>query len=155
MSASNHSGHSGNPGRPGATWPDILPQEAIMTDYDRQPAGVGMPEEPEAYVTKDLSTIRELLHPSRIPGLGMSLAEAVVEESASTARHLHKDFDEIYYCLEGAGTLFIDDAPHDFFPGMYYLLPCGVSHWLKAVARLRLLCFCVPGYTHDKTVVCE
>ena len=107
--------------------------------------------DPVAYVTKDLSTVRELLHPSRLPGLGMSLAEAVVEAGAATAEHLHEDFDEIYYCLEGRGTLFLNGQALEFSPHRYYLLPRGGAHYLRAATRLRLLCICCPGYTHDKT----
>ncbi len=108
---------------------------------------------PEAYVTKDKSLVRELLHPSFVPGLGMSLAEAVVEAGAVTAEHRHTAFDEIYYGLEGEGTLVIDGAPHDFGPHRYFLLPGGCRHYLRAATRLRLLCVCCPGYTHGETVL--
>ena len=108
---------------------------------------------PEPYVTKDGSRIRELLHPAFLPGLGMSLAEAVVEAGQSTERHYHTAFDEIYYCLEGEGVLYINDAAHPFSPGSYYLLPKGATHYLAAAAKLRLLCVCCPGYTHDETVI--
>ena len=106
---------------------------------------------PESYVTKDHSLIRELLHPARVPGLGMSLAEAVVEAGEKTADHRHHGFDEIYYGLEGEGVLHIDGAAHAFGPHDYYLLPKGSRHFLTAKTRLRLLCMCCPGYTHEGT----
>ena len=108
---------------------------------------------PQAYVTKDLSTIRELLHPSRVPGLGVSLAEAVVEAGGQTAEHYHGSFDEIYYGLEGHGTLYINGTPQAFGPHSYVLLPKNARHYLKASTRLRLLCVCCPGYTHEETVL--
>lgn len=108
---------------------------------------------PKSYVTKDGSVIRELLHPSFLPGLGMSLAEAVVEAGQSTERHFHMTFDEIYYCLEGAGVLYVNDAPHPFSPGSYHLMPKGSFHFLTATTKLRLLCVCCPGYTHEETVI--
>jgi mannose-6-phosphate isomerase-like protein (cupin superfamily) len=108
---------------------------------------------PKPYGTKDKSLIRELLHPKDIPGLGMSLAEAVVEAGGITARHCHPEFDEIYYGLEGEGILYIDDQPHPFKPHSYYLLPKNTWHWLEAISRLRLLCVCCPGYTHEGTVL--
>ncbi|MDR1853343.1 MAG: cupin domain-containing protein [Azoarcus sp.] len=108
---------------------------------------------PQPYVTKDGSLIRELLHPQNIPGLGMSLAEAVVEPGASTEEHRHPAFDEIYYGLEGEGTLYIDGQPRPFAADSYYLLPRNTRHWLKAKTRLRLLCVCCPGYTHEGTVL--
>ncbi len=107
--------------------------------------------EPAAYVTKDESFIRELLHPDFVPGLGMSLAEAVVEAGRVTAEHSHPNFDEIYYGLEGEGTLHLNGLPHAFGPGRYYLLPRGFRHYLRAETRLRLLCVCCPGYSHAGT----
>lgn len=108
---------------------------------------------PEAYVTKDKSLVRELVHPAVAPGLGMSLAEAVVEAGAGTEPHFHMTFDEIYYCLEGAGVLHINGKSHPFSPGSYYLMPKGSVHHLTATTRLRVLCVCCPGYNHEETVL--
>lgn len=105
------------------------------------------------YVTKDASVIRELLHPSFVPGLGMSLAEAVVEAGGATLCHTHTDFDEIYYCLEGSGILYRDGEAIPFHKDGFHLLPKGTSHSLLAHTRLRLLCVCCPGYTHEKTIL--
>lgn len=105
------------------------------------------------YVTKDASVIRELLNAATAPGLGMSLAEAVLEAGASTIAHHHDDCDEIYYCLEGEGTLSINGENVPFVPHGYYLLPKGAKHFLRARTPLRLLCICCPGYTHEGTVL--
>ena len=59
--------------------------------------------QPLEYITKDTSLIRELLNPQIIPGLGMSVAEAVVEAHAMTIEHAHQDFDEIYWNITGNG----------------------------------------------------
>ncbi len=108
-----------------------------------------------AYITKDKSFIRELLHPSRISGLGLSLAEAIVNPGESTEEHYHSNFDEVYYCLEGAGSLFINGKEQSFIPHSCYLLPAGSRHRLNAATRLRLLCICCPGYTHEGTILTE
>ncbi len=110
---------------------------------------------PEPYVTKDGSVVRELVHPRSFPGLGMSLAEAVVLAGGKTEAHFHTDFDEIYYCLEGAGVLYVNGEPQPFSPGVYRLLPKGSTHHLTATTTLRLLCVCCPGYTHEETVIVE
>ncbi len=106
---------------------------------------------PVTYVTKDRSLIRELPHPAFVPGLGVSLAEALVEAGTATAKHRHADFDEIYYCLGGNGSLHIDGEAFAFSPHRFYLLPRGCTHHLTAATRLRLLCICCPGYTHEQT----
>lgn len=108
---------------------------------------------PKTYVTKDASLIRELMNGEVSPGLGVSLAEAVVEAGASTAPHRHMTFDEIYYCLEGEGALFIDRESFPFSAGSFYLIPRGSEHALRAVTRLTLLCICSPGYEHEHTVL--
>lgn len=108
---------------------------------------------PAAYRTKDGSSIRELAHPQNLPGLGMSLAEAVVEAGEETIPHLHTAFDELYYCLEGEGVLVVDGESFPFLPGECYLMPRGAVHFLQAATRLRLLCACSPAYTHEQTIM--
>lgn len=111
---------------------------------------------PEPYVTKDGSRIRELVNPLLAPGLGMSLAEAEVAAGETTEPHFHVDFDEIYYCLEGAGVLHVNGKSFPFFPGAYHLLSKGSTHSLTATTKLRLLCVCCPAYTHEETIlVCD
>ena len=110
-------------------------------------------EVPLEYVTKDFSLIRELLNADVIPGLGLSLAEAVVEAGQSTVAHYHQGFDEIYYCLEGEGTLHINERIFACCPDRFYLLPKGSVHFLEAASRLRVLCICCPGYSHEHTVL--
>lgn len=106
---------------------------------------------PKAYRTKDKTDIKELLNAEVFPGLGLSLAEAALAAGGRSAEHRHPEFDEIYYCLQGRGVLFIDGAPHPFAPGDFYLLPRGSSHYLTAARDLRLLCICQPGYSHEGT----
>ena len=110
---------------------------------------------PEAYVTKDGSRIRELVHPLFAPGLGMSLAEAEVAAGGRTRAHFHTSFDEIYYCLEGAGVLYVNGEALPFSPGVYHFMPKGSTHYLSATTKLRLLCCCSPAYTHEDTVLLE
>lgn len=108
-------------------------------------------EHPEQYVTKDESLVRELLHPSVVPALKTSLAEAVVKAGQSTVPHRHMKTDEIYYCLEGQGELFINGQSLPFAPGKFYLIPKNSLHHLKASTALRLLCICTPPYSHEDT----
>ena len=108
-------------------------------------------DHPKEYITKDASFIRELLNAEVFSGLGMSLAEAVVEPSGKTIPHSHANCDEIYYCLEGEGALFINGEAFPFSPHRYYLLPRNSVHSLAAETRLRLLCICCPGYAHEDT----
>ena len=108
---------------------------------------------PQEYVTKDLSRIRELLHPNFIDNLNLSLAEAIVDAGHSTQKHMHTNGIEIYYCLNGEGTLFIDEKAYEFSKDRFYLIPQHASHYLVAKTQLNLLCICQPAYDHEKTLL--
>ena len=111
-----------------------------------------------AYVTKDGSIIRELLHPSRYgPSLAMSLAEAVIPPGRRTRSHRHRSFQEIYHFLEGTGVMTLEGETFPVSEGDSVLIPAGSNHHVKntGAVSLRFLCCCVPPYTHDETELIE
>jgi quercetin dioxygenase-like cupin family protein len=101
----------------------------------------------EAFTTKDGSTIRELHHTA-----AQSLAEASLEPGQATQRHYHALSEEIYLITGGGGILEIDGESRDVRPGDAVVIPPGAWHELTAGADgARLLCMCVPPYSHDDT----
>jgi quercetin dioxygenase-like cupin family protein len=101
----------------------------------------------EPFTTKDGSTIRELHHTS-----AQSLAEASLEPGQATQRHYHARSEEIYLVTSGGGKLEVDGETHDVGPGDAVVIPPGAWHELAAGADgARLLCICVPPYSHDDT----
>jgi mannose-6-phosphate isomerase-like protein (cupin superfamily) len=101
----------------------------------------------EPFTTKDGSTIREYLH----TGV-QSLAEASLTPEQSTQRHYHRLSEEIYLIVEGGGLMELDGETSEVGPGDAVLIPAGAWHELRAGAGgVRLLCCCVPAYTHDDT----
>jgi quercetin dioxygenase-like cupin family protein len=101
----------------------------------------------EAFTTKDGSTIRELHHTQ-----AQSLAEATLEPGQATERHYHALSEEIYLITGGGGTLEVDGETRDVRPGDAVVIPPGAWHELTAGAEgARLLCMCVPPYSHDDT----
>jgi quercetin dioxygenase-like cupin family protein len=101
----------------------------------------------EPFVTKDGSTIREYLHTP-----AQSLAEATLASGQSTERHYHRLSEEIYLIVEGGGRLEVDGDERDVEAGDAILIPPGAWHQLVAGAEgTRLLCCCVPAYSHDDT----
>ena len=101
----------------------------------------------EPFTTKDGSTIREYLHTA-----AQSLAEATLEPGQSTERHYHRLSEEIYLITEGGGRLEVDGEERDVRAGDAILIPPGAWHTLVAGAGgARLLCCCVPAYSHDDT----
>jgi mannose-6-phosphate isomerase-like protein (cupin superfamily) len=100
------------------------------------------------FVTKDGSTIRELQHTNL-----QSLAEAELEPGQSTTRHRHLQTEEIYFVLEGIGTMELDDESRRVGPGDAVLIPPGAQHEIRAETRLRFLCCCSPPYSDDDTAL--
>ncbi len=109
--------------------------------------------ETEPFTTKDGSTIRELLGlPTSRLVRNQSLAEATLEPGQATDRHYHRQAEEIYYLLDGGGTMEIDGDVREVGLGDAVLIPPGAWHTLRAGANgVRLLCCCAPPYRHDDT----
>ncbi len=99
------------------------------------------------FTTKDGSTIRELHHTPV-----QSLAEATLGPGQETQRHYHAQTEEIYLLTHGSGRLEIDGETQLVAAGDAALIPPGSWHQLVAGPDgARLLCMCVPAYSHDDT----
>ena len=100
------------------------------------------------FVTKDGSTIRELHHTD-----AQSLAEATLEPDQATERHYHRETEEIYFVLKGAGDMEVDGEHTRIAVGDAVLIPPGAWHTLfnNGTSELRILCCCVPPYADSDT----
>jgi mannose-6-phosphate isomerase-like protein (cupin superfamily) len=105
------------------------------------------------FTTADGSTIRSLLDRSNAPVANQSLAEATIAPGQATVRHYHRDTEEIYYLVEGAGEMEIDGERARVTSGDAVLIPPGAWHQIRAgePGPLRLLCACAPPYRHEDT----
>lgn len=110
-----------------------------------------------AYITRDGSEIRELMHPSLHGGSRQSLAEATVPAGARTLLHRHRASEEIYHVTAGRGRMRLGEASFDVGPGDSVLIPPGTAHCIEATgdAPLRILCCCSPAYAHEDTELLE
>jgi mannose-6-phosphate isomerase-like protein (cupin superfamily) len=104
-----------------------------------------------SYVTKDGSRVWELFHPDTSPARGFSVAEALMEPGQETAAHVHHESQEIYYILEGRGTMMLGREALVVSTGNAILIPPGTPHNIKntGAEALRILCICFPPYSHD------
>ena len=109
------------------------------------------------FTTKDGSEIRELLAHRNSVIRNQSLAEARLPPGTSTAAHYHPLAEEIYYLLEGRGSLQIEDERREVGPGDAIAIPPGKRHQIKntGTQALRFLCCCAPAYEHEDTVIVE
>ena len=110
-----------------------------------------------AYVTKDGSTIRELMHPSVHGNRQQSLAEATVPPGTKTLLHRHHRTEELYHVTAGHGRMTLGDASFEVQVGDTVRIDPGVAHCIEALGAvpLRLLCCCSPAYAHDDTELLE
>ena len=102
----------------------------------------------ESFTTKDGSEIRELHHSDV-----QSLAEATREPDQAPERHYHRVTEEIYFVLKGSGDREVDGEHKRIAVGDAVLIPPGAWHTLhnNGTSELRILCCCVPPYSHDDT----
>jgi len=62
--------------------------------------------------------------------------------------HFHTKTDEIYYIIDGSGTMILDDEVIEVHQGMVVYVPRGIKH--KAIGSLKVLTICIPrGVMHD------
>jgi mannose-6-phosphate isomerase-like protein (cupin superfamily) len=106
-----------------------------------------------AYVTKDGSIIRELMHPAVHGNRKQSLAEAIVEPGARTALHRHVLTEEIYHITAGAGLMMLGERQFAVAQGDTICIAPGTPHCIDntGAAPLKILCACSPAYSHDDT----
>jgi mannose-6-phosphate isomerase-like protein (cupin superfamily) len=106
-----------------------------------------------AYVTKDGSEIRELLHPAAHGNRNQSFAEAIVQPGMRTAMHRHDVTEEIYHVTQGQGMMMLGDEQFAVTVGDTICITPGTPHCIANTgdAPLRILCACSPAYSHEDT----
>ena len=111
----------------------------------------------EAFTTKDGSEIRELLAARNSCIQNQSLAEARLPVGGKTTPHYHPQTEEIYYILEGTGSMRIGEELCEVGPGDAIAIPPGATHQIENTGSvlLKFLCCCAPGYEHEDTVLLE
>lgn len=108
----------------------------------------------KSFITKDLSEIRELMHPASHGNAMQSLAEAIVPPGQCTRRHRHHRSEEIYHILEGVGEMWLGDERFIVTKQDTICIMPGTAHAIKNTQHdtpLRFLCACSPAYADSDT----
>jgi mannose-6-phosphate isomerase-like protein (cupin superfamily) len=115
------------------------------------------PHQIESYITKDGSSIRELMHPDIHANSNQSLAEATVPIGIQTELHLHKKAEEIYHITQGEGMMSLGEKQFSVNVGDTICIPANTPHQISNVGNqdLIFLCACSPAYDHDDTVIIQ
>ena len=75
-------------------------------------------------------------------------AEVHHVEIENAKLHYHERTDEIYYIIDGEGSMVLDDETIELHQGVVVYVPRGVKH--KAIGRLTVLTVCIPrGVLND------
>jgi mannose-6-phosphate isomerase-like protein (cupin superfamily) len=67
--------------------------------------------------------------------------------------HYHQRTDEVYYVIDGQGTMILDDEEIELHRGVVVYVPHGVKH--KAIGKLVVLTVCIPRGVLDDIVEVE
>lgn len=111
----------------------------------------------DPYVTKDGSTIRELMHPAVHGNSHLSLTEARVPPGSSTILHMHEVTEEVYHIISGSGFMILGEDKFKIGSGDTICIPPGTAHKVENISgvELMILCCCVPAYSHEDTYLLE
>ena len=111
----------------------------------------------DAFITRDGSEIRELMHPSRHDVSHQSLAEATVPPGGRTLLHHHTRTEELYFILQGQGRMTLGDDEFDVMAGDTVCIAPGTAHRIvnSGQTALKILCSCSPAYQDTDTVLLE
>ncbi|HEY6330769.1 MAG TPA: cupin domain-containing protein [Blastocatellia bacterium] len=84
-----------------------------------------------------------------------SLAEEILPAGCAVAPHRHRETEEVYYILEGSGTMMVGEESRPVSGGDAIYIPIGMSHTLHNTGTepLRLLLVCGPAYSYDDHIV--
>lgn len=112
-------------------------------------------EDVEPFTTKDGSEIRELLAYRNSCIKNQSLAEARLPPGAATTGHHHVKTEELYYILEGEGTMQVGEQKRQVREGDAIAIPPGAYHQITNTGQraMKFLCCCAPTYEHEDTIL--
>ncbi|MDP2216069.1 MAG: cupin domain-containing protein [Methanolobus sp.] len=107
----------------------------------------------EPYITKDGSSIRELMHPLVHGNRTQSLAEAIVMPGCETLHHMHAFSEEIYHITAGSGYMTVGEDGFQVNEGDSICILPGEYHSIRNTEKvpLKILCCCSPPYSHEDT----
>ena len=102
----------------------------------------------------DETTLCELLHPDLETDelkIKYSIAHAIVKPGEASKPHKLKTSSEIYYILEGKGTMFIDDESAEVHPGQAIYIPPNSRQYIQnnGVSDLKFLCIVNPPWKRE------
>ncbi len=110
------------------------------------------------FASGDRARLRELLHPGKMARADFrySLAHAEVAPGRRTLAHRLRS-SEVYYILEGRGTMHVDAESAEVRPGDAVVIPPDSVQFIEnpGPAPLAFLCIVDPAWRGDDEEVLE
>ena len=106
-------------------------------------------------ITRHGSEIRPLIDRTTGSITQCSLAEEILLPGQSVTPHRHRQIEEIYYILEGRGSMTVGDETCDVGEGDAVYVPREHRHTLTNTGSepLRLLLTCGPAFFYEDEVI--
>lgn len=102
------------------------------------------------FTAGDLCSLAELLHPKNeeLPFSGFSLSHAKILPYGRTMPHRLEKSSEVYWIIEGGGTLFINGTPVELKKGRTVLVPPSAEQYAvnSSDETLEFLCMVSPPW---------
>jgi len=97
----------------------------------------------------DNTVLCELLHPKNEKKdlkINYSIVHAVLKSGESSLAHRLKTSIEVYYILEGTGTMCIDDETEEVHPGQVVYIPANSKQYIQntGIDELKFLAIVYP-----------
>jgi len=110
------------------------------------------------FISGDGCVLREVLHPDKANlKLGYSLAHAIVHPGDMTKPHRLKT-SEVYYIIEGRGTMFINEEQAEVNSGATIYIPPGAVQYIRNTGATDLVFLAIvdPAWrVEDEEVLTE
>lgn len=107
-------------------------------------------EELVHFTAGDLCSLAEVLHPKNedLPFSGFSLSHAKILPYGRTIPHRMKKSSEVYWIIDGGGTLFINGTPVELKKGRAVLVPPSGEQYVvnDGDKNLEFLCIVSPPW---------
>ncbi len=103
-------------------------------------------------VGDDGAVIVELASPRNSPLRRHSVAEIRHPPGTASREHHHTEAEEVYYVMEGHGSVRVDGETRAIGPGEVVIIVPGQRHkvWQQGVGDLVMLVTCVPAYSEEE-----
>lgn len=110
-------------------------------------------EELEHFMAGDLCSLAEVLHPKneRLPFSGFSLSHAEVLPHGSTLPHKLIKSSEVYWIIDGSGTLYINRKSVDLKKGRAVLVPPSAEQYVVNNGDKSLEFICIVSSPWDES----